>query len=137
KTASVKFAISSPVSSVALSADRTAPQPAGTTINWTATPTGGTPPYEYRRFTYDGTSWTAATNWGGVNTFAWTPAQANANATVSVWVRSAGNSDNAPESSAAVTFPIASGSSTVTDVALSADKSSPQSIGTTITWTAT
>ncbi len=61
------------ISNVTLAANRVAPQPPGTTITWTATPTGGVAPHQYRWLTYNGTTWTVAGPCTTSNTFAWTP----------------------------------------------------------------
>jgi hypothetical protein len=52
-----------------------------------------------------------------------------------VWIRSAGNTVDAPEASAAVPFTIAIPPGSIS-VALAANKASPQAPGSTITWTA-
>lgn len=136
RSATARFAITA-AATVALSANRTAPQPVGTTITWTATPSGGTAPHEYRWLTSDGTTWTFATGWTTTNTYAWTPTQASSGAAVAVWVRSAGNSVNAPESSVATGFAVISGSASVSAVTLTANRTAPQAVNTTTTWTAT
>jgi subtilisin family serine protease len=123
------------ISNVALSANRASPQPPGTTITWTATPTGGVAPYQYQWLTYDGTTWTFAGTWTSSNMFAWTPTQASNSAKVAVWVRSAPNTANAAERIASTTFPIAV--SGATGLTVAANLAAPQQVGTTITWTAT
>ena len=125
------------MSSVSISANRTSPQPVNTTITWTATPTGGVAPHQYRWLTYDGTSWVFATNWSTSNTFAWTPATASSASAVAVWVRSAGNSSNAAERSYSIGFAITGASPTVSAVSLTSNRVAPQPRNTTITWTAT
>lgn len=118
---------------VTLTADRPAPQLPGTTMTWTATPTGGTAPHSYRWWIYNGSTWTNVKEWSAGNTFTWTPATANAGYRVSVWVRSAGNPNDWQEVSTERPFAIAAPVSAVT---LSADKVAPQGPGTTIKWTA-
>jgi subtilisin family serine protease len=131
---SAAFAISVPaVSSVTLSANKVAPQAPGTTITWTATASGGTAPYSYKWWVYDGQSWTPG-NWTSSNTFAWTPAT-SAPYQVFVWVKSNGNAADTYENYKSSAFTIAQ--ATVTSVALSANKVAPQPRGTTVTWTAT
>ncbi|MGE3842064.1 MAG: S8 family serine peptidase [Vicinamibacterales bacterium] len=122
------------VSSVALTANKTAPQAPGTTVTWTAAPTGGTGPYQYKWLVTSGGAWSVASNWSSSSTYAWTPVGAsNASHQVGVWVRSAGNSVDDYEAGAAVGFAVSGASG----VALSANKTSPQYTGTTIRWTAT
>jgi cell wall-associated protease len=123
------------VSSVALSADKSSPQAINTTITWTATPTGGVAPIQYKWFIYDGTNWTAG-NWTATNTFAWTPSTPGASYQIFVWAKSNGNVNNTYEAYAMSAAYNITGT-TVSSVALSANKSSPQPINTTITWTAT
>jgi hypothetical protein len=137
------------VTSVSLSANMAAPQPAGTTITWTATPTGGVAPYQYQWQTFmNGTS--TASPWTTSNTFAWTPPVASEFARVAVWVRSAGDTANIYEASTekyfgitAATAPLPPPSTTttptskVTSVSIHANMAPPQPVGTTVTWTAT
>ena len=80
-----------PVSSVSLTANRTAPQRPGTTITWTASSNGGVAPHEYQWQVYDGVNWTIVKDWSLANNYAWTPTVANPSYYVGVYVRSAGN----------------------------------------------
>ena len=123
----------SKVSSVALTPDRTAQQSPGTTVTWTAVPTGGTGPYQYKWWLYDGSSWAAQTGWTASSTYAWTPTVINANYSVAVWVRSAWNSSDNYEATTTVPFAIAARISRLT---LSANRASPQSVSVTTTFTA-
>ncbi|MEO8680887.1 MAG: hypothetical protein ABI665_17680 [Vicinamibacterales bacterium] len=101
---------SGPVSAVMLSANRMAPLPAGSTVVWTATPTAGVAPYQYKWWVFDGDAWIIIGDWSTSNTLAWTPTAANANYRVGVWVRSAGNTVDAMEASTATPFAITPGS---------------------------
>ena len=94
------------MSAVSLTSNRVAPQARNTTITWTAAPTGGTAPYQYRWLTFDGTTWVFASAWTTANTFAWTPSTASGSAAVGVWVRSAGTTANAAEQSVSLPFAI-------------------------------
>ena len=135
------------VSAVTLSANRPAPQILGTTITWSATPTGGVAPYQYKWLVYENARWTASGTWTTANTFAWTPAIADPNYRVGVWVRSAGNTVDAEEATASLLFAIESTASAppppptttarASAVTLSANRAAPQTPGTTITWSAT
>ena len=132
---------------VALSANRVAPQPPGTTVTWLATPTGGVAPHQYKWLVYENARWVASGTWTASNSFQWTPAIADPNYRVGVWVRSAGNPADAEESSAAVTFAISGTANTpppppttsarATAVTLSANRVVPQLLGTTVTVSAT
>ena len=80
---------SATVSTVTLVVNRVAPQPPATPITFTATPSGGAAPTQYKWLLDDGGGWTALTGWSALNAFTWTPAHANANFRVGVWARSA------------------------------------------------
>ena len=143
------------VRAVAVVADHTVPQPACTTIRWTARAMGGDAPYEYKWLVYDGSEWHVAQNWSDSNTFAWRPAFANTRYRVAVWVRGLGNRRDEFEATTEAAFAIDERSSTsplarssvttdsetpvspVSTVTLSADRPTPQPAGTAITWKAT
>jgi hypothetical protein len=125
-----------------MAANRVAPQAPFTPVTWTATPTGGVAPHQYKWRVFDGTAWTVSANWSPTNSFIWTPSTANANYRVEVWLRSAGNSTDAPEASIASAFPIRtdvadSANGAVAIVSLSANRPAPQPAGNAITFTAT
>jgi subtilisin family serine protease len=122
----------------ALTADKPAPQPVGTTVTFTATATGGTAPYQYKWWIYNG-SWQVAQNWSASKTFAWTPTVASSGYVIGVWVKSAGNTTDTWEAALTLAFPVqgsqsAGGPLTVTG--LIANKTSPQPVGATVTFTA-
>ena len=121
-----------PLSDVVLTADRSAPQPAGTTINLTATAIGGIGPHQFKWWQFDGTLWTVLADWSTTNTLAWTPNTANAAYRAGVWVRDAGNSVDAPQVATTIAFPISPMS-----VTLTANAVAPQLTGTPIVFTAT
>ena len=123
------------VSHVTLGADKHAPQTPGTTITFSAAPTGGVTPYAYKWRLWNGHAWSVLADWRAANTFVWTPATANGEYVIDVWVRGAGNAADAPEASDSVYFPIEP--PRVTAVTLAANKTSPQARGTAVTWTAT
>ena len=140
-TSAQPFAIiepSFPVSSVALTTSLPAPQPAGSTIVWTATPTGGTGALLYKWFmTSDGVSWSTVGTWTASNQLTWTPAVANANYRVSVWVKRASNPQDEWEATSSQPFAINEPSYPVASVALETNLPSPQEVSSTIVWTAT
>src|SRR5438445_744071 len=124
--------------SLMLSADQSAPQPAYTTISFTATSTGGVGTTQYKWQVFDGMTWAVAQDWSTTNTFAWTPTAPNNGHYVSVWGRSATISGNAADGAAAMksmAFTIAPLPPAVL-TAVTTDKSAPQTAGTTITFTA-
>jgi len=63
-------------------------QAPGTTVTFTATAVGGTAPYQYKWWIFDGTTWTMARDWSTSSTLAWTPTTPNAYR-IGVWVRDA------------------------------------------------
>ena len=143
---------SGPLAISSLTTDRPAPQPAGTTVTFTATVTGGVAPQQYKWFVNDGTNWFVTRDWATSNSWTWTPITANSAYRVAVWVRNANNVADYFEngnSTATIAFPIAaavsgSGSQTpsapsggtLTLTSLSADRPAPQPVGTTVTFTA-
>jgi hypothetical protein len=113
-----------------LVADQTLPQAAGSTINLTASATGGLYPYMFKfLITTDGfATYSVLRDWSTTNTFAWTPA-APANYTLGIWVRSAFNTTDVPEAAAALALPI-SASLTINTMGVGAVRSSPNGINT-------
>ncbi len=73
------------------------PQVPGTPVMFTATAAGGTAPYEFKWWLWDGTTWTVLGDWSTLNTFAWTPIAPNPSSAVGVWVRSTGNTADQPD----------------------------------------
>jgi hypothetical protein len=104
-TQTAPFTVTVPIS-VSLTSQLRSPQPAGTTIPWSVTVSGGTAPYQYRWWVFNGSSWTAMTTWTTSSTWSWKPGSPNDGYMVRVWVRSAGNSADAPDASTSVSFPI-------------------------------
>ncbi|HYE85593.1 MAG TPA: hypothetical protein VEA16_04525, partial [Vicinamibacterales bacterium] len=123
-----------PVSSVSITADLPAPQKAGTTVRFTATPNGGSTPVKYKWRTFDGSAWTVRSDWSDNSQFSFTPPAANAAFRAGVWVRSGANTNDAAEAEASIDFPITS--TRVSSVSISTDKAAPQAVGTPIVWTA-
>jgi hypothetical protein len=130
------------ISAVTIGANKVAPQPAGSTITFTALPAGGVAPYQYKWWIYNGDTWVPMTSWTQSSTFAWTPATANAGGRVTVWVRSTGNTADDAEGRAAMDFAIGGSSQTApslraTGATIAANMVAPQVPGTTVTFTAT
>jgi hypothetical protein len=136
------------VASVTMVANKPAPQPAGTSITFTAAPSGGVAPVQYKWFVYDNVRWSAVTGWSTSQNYAWTPATANAGYKVGVWVKNSTNPNDELEATFAVDFPIGSGtapapapppsssSAAVTAVSIVANRVAPQVAGTATTFTA-
>ena len=95
-----------PLTGVELSTNKVAPQNAGTTIVATATVAGGAAPHTFRWLIHDGAQWNIVSGWTTSNTFSWTPATADPNYRIGVWVRSAGNTSDAYEVSNSLQFAI-------------------------------
>lgn len=131
-TRSVDYPINAKVASVALVSDKAPPQGLGTTITFTATPSGGVAPYQYRWAVWNGSTWTL-TAWGSSNTYAWTPGSTNASYRVEARVRGSWNAGGA-EATGGTNFPIYA---KITSLAISANRTAPQTAGTTVTFTAT
>jgi hypothetical protein len=98
------YPITAPASSGVLTIDAftsnvPSPQASGTPITFTATVSGGTAPHQYKWWLFDGTSWIVLRDWNGGNTFTWTPAQANANYRIGVWVRNSTTTADVNEAS--------------------------------------
>ncbi len=141
-SASTAFAITqpvaAPVTSVAISFDQTAPQPTGTTVTFTATPSAGSTQVEYKWMIYDGSpTWLQPTGWTTSNTFRWTPTVARAEYEIRVWARTLGTTTDAPQADVRVSFPITAPAPVrLNAVTMTANKSAPQVAGTAITFQA-
>jgi hypothetical protein len=128
-----------PLRLLTLAANLTAPQMPGTTVTFTATGEGGTPPYQYKWWIFNGVTWTAASAWSASNTFAWTPTAGNPAYFIGVWLRSAGNAVDAPEgtlSYKSVAFPIGQATG-IRVTSIVTDLPAPQAAGTTVNCSAT
>ena len=130
------------LSAVTLGADKIAPQPVGTTIQFTAVANGGAAPLQYKWLMHNGTTWKVIGEWSTSNTFNWTPVAWNPQARVGVWVRSAGNTVDAGEVTASIDYPVSPPTATsvvsqpTTAATMTSSKSAPQAPGTAIMFTA-
>lgn len=133
---------------VTIVANKPAPQPAGTAVTFSAAPTGGVTPHQYKWWLYDGVAWSAVSGWETSQSFTWTPATANPLFRFGVWVRSSGNTADALEATTWVEFSTIGGSAApppatvptagaVSAVTISPNRAAPQPPGTMTTWTAT
>ena len=106
-------AAAAPLTLTGLTANLPAPQPVGTAITFTATASGGTAPYQFKWFVFDGRTWTVMQDWSSSNTWTWAPTSAAGNKTrVGVWVRSAGSTADAydnPAANGSIAFDITGG----------------------------
>jgi hypothetical protein len=95
----VDFSVT-PLSVASLTADKTSPQPGGTTIIFTATAVGGVAPIQYKWWvSLNNGAYSVARDWLASNTFSWTPTSAGSYRIV-VWARSNGNTFDGPENNA-------------------------------------
>ncbi|MEZ5290925.1 MAG: S8 family serine peptidase [Vicinamibacterales bacterium] len=130
--ATATFPIQPLVTTVALTADRAAPQSPGTSITFTAAASGGSAPYLYRWFVYDGATWTPLTNWDSASTYTWTPSVANAGYQVRAAAKGSWNA-GLYEAFTTLAYPV---QALATSVAVSASVAAPQLPGTPVTFTA-
>jgi hypothetical protein len=118
--------------SVALAPSVPPPVPAGEPVTWTATVTGGRPPYTYEFWLFNGKTWTLAQDWSVANTWTWTPSTPGTYS-IQVWVRNAGSTAD---------YDAWQGTSpyTVTGLVVTtftASRASPLPVGEPVTWSAT
>ena len=71
-------------------ANRAGPVPTGTPIKWTASATGGSGPYSYRFWVFNGSTWSIARDWAPSNTWTWA-APAPGTYWFQVWLRNNGS----------------------------------------------
>jgi hypothetical protein len=132
--------LTSPLTVINLTANRASPQPAATTITFSATASGGTSPYQYKWWIITSTTQTVGRNWSTSSSFAWTPTVANPNYTIRVWARNASSTADAPDNPAAtleMSFAITSsgGTNTAPTVNAGPDRSITLPNNTTLTAT--
>ena len=95
-----------------LTADREEPQPAGTSIRWTATATDGLAPYSFKWWLWDGERWSLLADWSTQGVYVWRPVLANRSYRLGVWVRGAGTTADAFETTATAYFEVIPGTVT-------------------------
>jgi len=125
--------------SVSFTSSVASPQIVGTSINFNATATGGTAPYQYKWWIQSGGVWTIAREWNTSASLTWRPATAGTY-NVTVWVRNAGVTADASQALAQVPYTIAQNSATQSTAlavtSLTSNVATPQVLGTTVTFTA-
>jgi hypothetical protein len=143
--ASATFAITAPASApastlplreVAISWDKAAPLPSGSTVTFTATTVGGSN-LEYKWLIHDGLQWNIVTGWSSSNSFAWTAGGANASNRVGVWVRTAGNTQEGGEVTRSEDYPIAAAVATTSTTQVVTAPTTTTTATTTTTTAAT
>jgi hypothetical protein len=105
---------STPIELLSLTMNKPSPQPVGTPITFTAAVSGGTAPYQFKWTLFNGVSWNMVQQWSTSSSFTWTPTAAGSGYQMAVWVRSAGNTVEAPEASGSIAFAIAAAPATDT-----------------------
>jgi Fibronectin type III domain len=132
-SATIPSAIKPVVTSLTMTSDVPAPQSVGTTVNWSASSTGGVTPYQYQWSVYKAGSWSLGA-WSTSNKWSWTPPAAGSDYQVKVAVRSSGNTNTNGELSQSQPFVISA--PPVASATLTASLSSPQPPNTAIVWSA-
>jgi hypothetical protein len=123
-----------PLAVSSLTANSASPSPAGAPVTWTATASGGSWPYTYKFFVYDGSAWSVGRDWSSANTWTWTPSSPGSY-TFQVWAKNAGSTAFYDAWSQAGPYSATEPRPTVT--ALVADRLSPVLAETPVTWAAT
>lgn len=134
RNVSAEYSIYVPIGALTLSSDLASPQRAGASVVWTASAGGGTPPYTFKWWLSDGSTWRVLQDWSASSRYVWTPLAANPSYTMRVWARSDGVGGDVPDREASAAYAI---KPSVTDLSLTPDQSAPKPIDTPITWTAT
>ena len=117
-----------------LSANQASSVPAGTPVTWTATAAGGTAPYTYKFYVFNGTSWSVGQDWSSSNTWTWVP-PAQGTYTVQVWARNAGSGAQYDAWLGSAPF-VAGAPEPLRMTNLVANRSFPINAGTTVNWSA-
>ena len=123
-----------PLTARALTADRAGPMPARTPITWTALASGGTGPYTYQFWVWNGAAWSIGRHWSSSPTWTWIPATAGTYV-FQVWIRNAGSAASYDAYRSAGPY-IIGNPSALTVSRLAADRQLPVPKGTPVTWTA-
>jgi hypothetical protein len=141
--AAVSYVITDPATGPlvlnSIASDLASPQQTGTIVTFTANAIGGTAPYQYKWWLFDGSSWTVTQNWSTSNTLAWTPTAASSAYRIAVWVRNAGNNSDTYEnanSNGSIGYTVTPGAAPLSITSLTPNVPSPQLTGTAITFTA-
>jgi hypothetical protein len=124
-----------------LTSNLASPQPAGTTVRFTASAAGGTAPYQFKWWVLSGGVWYIAQNWSSSATLNWQPTSSGTY-TIAVWARNAGVTADASQALAQVPYVVSntatsSASASLSITSLTSDVSSPSVVGTEITFAAT
>jgi hypothetical protein len=124
-----------PLGVTAVSANPPGPVWTNTPVTWTAVASGGTAPYSYKFWVFNGTSWSIGRDWGASNSWTWTPSVAG-NYEIQVWVRNAGSSANYDAWLASTPY-VVNGPQALSVRSLTANQVFPIPQGTPVNWTVT
>jgi hypothetical protein len=122
----------------AISSDIPSPQATNTTIWMTASASGGTAPYQYKWWLFNGTTWQVMQDWSTSDRFGWMASVPSDAYRIGVWVRNAGSTVDASANSHAngsAGFVITPSTVPLSVTSLTANLASPQVTGTAITFT--
>jgi hypothetical protein len=92
-----------PLAITSLTSNLASPQAAGATVTFSATASGGTAPYQFKWWVFDGTTWKMGQNWSTSATFNWRPT-APGTYIVAVWGRNDGVKADASQTLAQTTY---------------------------------
>jgi hypothetical protein len=123
---------------LSLTSNATSPSMLGTTVTFSATATGGTAPYQFKWWIFDGSAWRVGQEWSTSSTFNWRPTIAG-DYLVAVWGRSNGVTKNASEALAQTAYTIVTTAPTppLAITSVTSNLASPQAAGTTVTFSTT
>ena len=135
KTVTIDVTAATP-SVTSLTANRPFPSPAGTSITWTATATGGIAPLQYQ-FWLDvpGSGWTLVQGYGPSASVTWTPSFGGTHR-IQVWVRRSGSTALYDAYSNVVSFSV-TGPAPLVVTGPTPSVTLPATAGTPMMWTAT
>src|SRR5688572_6563297 len=102
-SAQVTYVINAGLSITSLTSTLASPQPANTSIGFTAAATGGMGPYQFKWWVFDGTAWWIVQEWSTSASLNWRPTQAGTYI-VAVWGRNAGVTADASQAMAQVNY---------------------------------
>jgi hypothetical protein len=125
-----------PISIDAITTPAAFPVTPGTSVTWTVSASGGTPPLEYKYWLYhfQGSSWEVLKNWSPDTSVTWTPTTAGTYR-LQVWVRSVGSSAVYEAWKNAADAVVEDARAKLTE--LTSVPPVPVGVGTPVTWTAT
>src|SRR5207247_2209449 len=89
-----------------ITADKPSPQGPGMTITFNTSASGGTAPYQYKWWLWNGSAWNVVQDWSTSATFAWRPAVANPSSQLTRCSRNLGDTADLFESYTQLAFPV-------------------------------